>query len=279
VSLLQVVCAQTIKIACYGPNEKVAAAALRAAKLKVEATRQAARAVVVDLNRRNVLRSSVCVEKVAQAVESGYREICHAAAVAVAEIEGEHAPRHSANLTETLRELQPQVLEIYQQHASASGMKQRVDSRRVEIQKALDEMMKGTVADLELGIAGGVNIRKQKSGVSIDNRGGSGQFIFDSPKASQVIGRDQVSSGNIDPRPVMDLLRQVREEVAKLEVVPEARAEIEDALVNAEREIAWLTPDSNRTLRLLRALGTRLEQVGIGVAASLVASYLQGVGP
>jgi hypothetical protein len=260
-------------------NEKVAAAALRAARLKAKETRQAAQAVVADLNRRNLLPSSICVENVARACESGYREICHAAAVVVAEIEGEHAPRHAMRLTETLRELQAEVLGIYQEHASKSGMKPRVDSRRVDLQKTLDEILKGTVADLELGIAGGVNVRKQKSSVSIDNRGGSGQFIFDSPNASQIVGRDQVSSGSIHPPALMELLRQIREDVAKLEVAPEAKAEIDDALISAEREIASPTSDSHRTLRLLRALGTRLEQVGIGVAATLVASYLQGVSP
>jgi hypothetical protein len=260
-------------------DDKVVAAALRAAKLKVEATRQAARAAVADLNRRNMLRSSMCVENVAQACEFGYREICHATAVVVAEIEGEYALRHTTQLTGALRELQAQVLGIYQQHASASGMKQLVDSRQVDLQRALDETLKGVVADLELGIAGGVNVRKQKSGVSIDNRGGSGQFIFDSPNASQVVGRDQASNGSVDSAALIDLLRQIREEVAKVEVVPEARAEIEDALVNAEREIASPTPDANRTLRLVRALGTRLEQFGISVASSLVASYLQSLGP
>jgi hypothetical protein len=256
--------------------DKVVAAALRAAKLKVEAARRAAQAVVADLNRRNVLRSSMCVENAAEACEAGYHEICHAAAIVVAEIEGEHAPRHAANLTGALRELQAQVLEIYQQHASPSGMKPLVDRRQVNLQRALDETLKGVVADLELGIVGGVHVRKQKSGVSIDNRGGSGQFIFDSPNASQVVGRDQGSKVSIDPDSLMDLLRNVREEIAKLEAPPEATAEIKDALVNAEREIASPTPDANRMFRLLRALGTRLEQFGMNVASSLVASYLRG---
>ena len=257
----------------------VAAAALRAAKPKVDATRQAAQAVVADLNRRNFLRSSVCIENVAQACEFGYREICFAAAVIVAEIEVERGPRHATSLTEALRELQTQVLAIYQQYASKSGMKPRVDARRVDLQKALDEILKGAVADLEFGMAGGVTPKRQKSGVSIDDRGGSGQFIFDRPNPSQLVGCDRASSGSIDPAALMDLFRQVREEVAKVEVVPEAGAEIEDAVVNAEREMASPTPDSKRTFRLLRALGTRLEQFGIGVASSLVASYLRGHGP
>jgi hypothetical protein len=48
-------------------DEKIAAAGLRAAKLKVEETQKAARAVVTALNR-----------------EAGDHEICHAAAVVVA---------------------------------------------------------------------------------------------------------------------------------------------------------------------------------------------------
>ena len=100
-------------------------------------------------------------------------------------------------------------------------------------------------------------------------------FIFDSPNPSQIVGRNRASSGSIDPAALMDLFRQVREEVAKVEVVPEAVAEIEDAVVNAEREIASPAPNSNRTFRLLRALGTRLEQFGISVASNLVASYLR----
>ena len=139
----------------------------------------------------------MCVDNVAQECELGYGETCHTAAVTIAEIEGENASQHVPRFIDILRELQVQVLGIYQQHASKSGMKQRVDSRRVDLQETLDELLGGAVADLELGIAGGMNVMKQKSPVSIDNRGGSGQFIFDSPNASQVIGRDQASSGGI----------------------------------------------------------------------------------
>jgi hypothetical protein len=66
--------------------------------------------------------------------------------------------------------------------------------------------------------------------------------------------------------------------MAKVEIAPDAKAEIEDALVNSDREIASPASDFNRTFRLLRALGTRLEQFGIGVAASLVTSYPQSKG-
>lgn len=186
-------------------DEKIAAAARRAAKLEVEATRRAAQAAVAEVS------SSMCVENVAQMCESGYRKISHAAANVVAEIEGEDAPQHTGRLDEILREFQAQVLGIYQQHASRSGIKQRVENRRADVQRVLDEILKETVADLELGIAGGVNVRKRKSGVSIDNRGGSGQFIFDSPNALQVVGRDQASSGSIDRAALRDLLGQVRE--------------------------------------------------------------------
>ena len=193
-------------------DEKIAAAARRAAKLEVEATRRAAaQAAVAEVNRRGLLSSSMCVENVAQMCESGYRKISHAAANVVAEIEGEDAPQHTGRLDEILREFQAQVLGIYQQHASRSGIKQRVENRRADVQRVLDEILKETVADLELGIAGGVNVRKRKSGVSIDNRGGSGQFIFDSPNALQVVGRDQASSGSIDRAALRDLLGQVRE--------------------------------------------------------------------
>ena len=221
----------------------------------------------------------MCIENVAQACKSGYREICSAAAVIVAEIEVERGPGHATSLTDALRELQAQVLAIYQQYASKSGMKPRVEGRRVDLQKALDEILQGAVADLELGRAGGGTPKRQKSGVSIDDRGGSGQLIVDSPNALSIVGCDQASSGSIDPAALMDLFRQVRAEVAKVEVVPEARDEIEDAVVNAEREIASPTPDAKRTFRLLRALGTRLEQFGISIAASLVAPYLRGHGP
>jgi hypothetical protein len=154
-------------------------------------------------------------------------------------------------------------------------MKQRVDAGLLDLRNVTEGVQKGVLADLEVGIAGGVNVKKQKSGVSIDNRGGGGQFILDSPNASQFVGRDQSTSTGIDTTALMQLLRQVREVLAKVEVTPDSRAEIEDALVNAEREITSPMPDPSRAIRLLRALGTRLEQFGIGVAASLVGSYLR----
>jgi hypothetical protein len=260
-------------------NERIAASVRRAAKLKVEATRRDAQTAMYDAARRGILHSSMHVENVERTCVAGYREICQAAAVVIAEIEGADAPQHAARLDEILREAQADLLEIFHQHASPgrSGghMKQFVDTRRPYLREVLDQSLQGTVADLELGIAGGVNVMKQKSGVSIDNRGGSAQVIVDSPNASQTVGRDQMSSGSIDPAAIMELLREVRDEVAKVEVAPDARDEIQDAIVNAEREVASPTPDSSRTLRLLWALSTRLEQFGIGVAASLLAAYLQ----
>jgi hypothetical protein len=263
-------------------NDKIAASARRAANLKVEATRCKAQAAMFDAARRNILRSSINVQNVERACVAGYHEMCEAAAVAITEIEGAEAPQHASRLDEILRALQADVLEIFHQHASPgrSGgyMKQYVDARRPRLREALDQILMGTVADFELGIAGGANVNKQKSGVSIDNRGGSAQVIIDSPNASQTVGRDQTSSVGIDPPAVVKLLQEVRDEVAKVEVAPDARDEIEDAIVNAEREVASQTPDSDRTFRLLRALGMRLEQFGIGVAAGLLAAYLQAKG-
>jgi hypothetical protein len=259
-------------------SEKIAAAAQRAAKFKVEATHRAAQAAMHEAARRGILQSSMHVMNVERVCVDGYREMCNAAALTIAEIEGEDAPQHAARLREILREAQAELLSISRRPVSGGAMKNFIDGRRPHIQAAFDEILEGTVADLELGIAGGVNVRKQKTGVSIDNRGGSGQFLFDSPNASQAVGRDQVAGGSIDLATLIDILRRVREEVGTAEIAPDARNEIEDAIVNAEREIMLPSPDPSRTRRLFRALCARLEQFGISVAGSVVASYLQSKG-
>ena len=259
-------------------NERIVAAARRVAKLQVDATRLAAQAAMAEVNRRNLLNSSICVENVARTCETGYREICRTSAIAVAEIEGELAPHHAVRLGEILREYQAQVLGIYQQRASRSGIKQRVDTRRADLQKVLDEILKGTIDDFEIGIAGGVNVKKQKAVVSIDNRGGTGQFAVYSPHASQAVGYDQMSSGTIDLAALLDLLRQIRDEVAERGVASDTRVKIEDAILNVEREAQLPAPDRNRVFRLLRAVGTRAEQFGISIAANLVTAYLETKG-
>jgi hypothetical protein len=135
-------------------NEKIAASARRVAKLEVEATRREAGAAMSEAARRGVLHSSGNVHNIEQTCISGYRQVSKAAAVLIAEIEGEDAPQHAARLDEILQESQADLLEIFQYHASpgSSGgyMKQFVKSRRPHFQQALDEILQGTVADLEL---------------------------------------------------------------------------------------------------------------------------------
>lgn len=258
-------------------NDQIAASAKRAAKLKVEATRREASAAMSKAAQRGVLRSSFHVQSIELVYVQGYRDACTAAAVQIAEIEGENAPQHAARLGEILQDVQTDLLGAFRKHASPgqSGdhMEKFVSIRRRHLQETLDEILAGTVADLDLGTAGGTNVRKQKSPVSIDNRGGSGQFVLNSPNTSQSVGRDQiVSRASIDAAAIKELLCQIRAEVGSAQVAVEARDEIEDAVVNLEREVASPTPDKNRTHRLLRALGTRLEQFGISIAASLVAA-------
>jgi hypothetical protein len=54
--------------------------------------------------------------------------------------------------------------------------------------------------------------------------------------------------------------------------------EIEDAIVNAEREIQSSSPSSGRVGRLLMALVTKAEQLGIGVVSSLLADQIKRIG-
>jgi hypothetical protein len=264
-----------------GRKDGITASARRAAKLKVEAVRDEAEAAVFRAARRGILSSSAHVERVERLCVVGYCEACKAAAVQIAEIEGADAPQQAANLGEILRGLEADVLGIFQHHASpgqSSGpIKHLVDTCKGRLQEALAEISQGAVADLELGTAGGVNVEKQKSGVSIDARGGAAQVIVDSPNVSQIVGRDQVSGGSNDPAALKSLLCRVRQELLKVKISPDAKVDIEDAIVNTEQEMALPTSDPSRVLRLLRTLGTRLEQFGISVAANLVSAYLQAL--
>jgi hypothetical protein len=81
-------------------NDKIAASARRAANLKVEATRCKAQAAMFDAAQRNILRSSINVQNVERACVAGYHEMCEAAAVAIAEIEGADAPQHASRITD-----------------------------------------------------------------------------------------------------------------------------------------------------------------------------------
>lgn len=259
-------------------DEQIAASIRRVTKLKTEAIGRESVMVVSRAVAAGGSRSSRLVLGVEEVCAAGYRAMSTAAAVQIAEIEGEDTPKHADRLGEVLREAQAGVMSVFNDRAGSAGYPDILAKRREALQQTMGETLQGTVDDLRLGIAGGVNVKKQKAGVSIDNRGGSGQFIVDSAGASQTIGRDQTTTSGIDVAELTSLLGQVRDAVGKADLSTEARDNSEDAIVSVEREISEPVPNVGRVRRLLGAVGTIARDTGVNIAAALIAGKLQQMG-
>jgi hypothetical protein len=229
---------------------------------------------------RGVYLSSMTVGGTHRLCIDGYREMCVAAAAHLAEIEGEDAPRHADSIGRILKDMQPRIIELFgwdEQGARSSGSLLGMAAKlRGELQAEMSAEVENTIRDLRLGVAGGVNVKKRQQ-FYIDNRGGAGQFVVNSPASTQSIGQDQTAVTN-EFSPLLQVLADVRQQVAQAQLSADDKDAIEDAVVAVERELDQPQSDQSRLKRLVLGLGKLLRDVIVPVASQAVAAYAKAKG-
>ena len=210
----------------------------------------------------------------------GYRGMCVAAVSRVAEIAGEDSVRYAESVGRILKEMQPRIIELFGWNSRLSraseSMKSVAAEQRAKLQAEMDAEVDQMMRDLGLGIAGGVSM-KTRPHIHIDNRGGSGQFVVNSPNSLQAGGRDQIAT-TIDFSSLAQVLTDVRQQVAQAEIPSDDRDAIEDAIVAVEREVAQNQPDQGRIKRLVLGVGKLVRDVGVSVAAQAITAYAKANG-
>jgi hypothetical protein len=227
------------------------------------------------LNNQNGLGNSRSILYAREACQKGYRKVCTAAAVRVAEIEGEGAIDLADALDAALHVLTDEALEVFPAYnwKRYRGFGAHVAKAEAELKEAWTRERESAIADLRVGIAGGVNVRKQHS-IHIDNRGGAAQVAVGSKGVTQ----NMTAGIGIDARALKDLLHAVRQEVAKASLPEDQRDEIEDAIVATEREIEQKSPDEGRIKRLTIGVLKKVGEVGLPTAQKVLEHYLKGTG-
>jgi hypothetical protein len=215
---------------------------------------------------------------VAEACKENFSNVCEAAAVRIAEIEGEAASGYADSLTEILGPLADRVVEVYKR---AAGRMFANSKFAQETEQELKEFLTGEIedvrGDLKLGIAGGLNVKKQQS-LSIDIKGGANQLAVNSPGSNQTVGGNMVGSAGLDSKALVDVLELIRREVEASPLTIEHKEEIEDAVVLAEGEAKSDQPNEGRIKRALSTIAKKGGEVGLKIGGELVEHYLRSKG-
>jgi len=229
---------------------------------------------------RGVYQSSMTLLGMHRRCIDGYREMCTAAAAHIAEIEGEDASRHADSIGQILKDMQPRVIELFgltERGSRSSGLSLSMAAKeRTKLQAEMNAEVEHTMRDLRLGIAGGMNVKKRQQ-LYINNRGGAGQFAVNSPGSTQSIGRDQIATTN-EFSSLVQVLTDVRQQVAQAELSSDDRNAIEDAVTAVEREIVQPQPDQSRVKRLVLGVGKLIRDVGVSVAGQAITAYAKAQG-
>lgn len=243
----------------------VAASAMRAALSAAESHVQA----IVGVNN-SAPGNSRTLLYARERASSAFREACDAAANRIAEVEGAAAVDYADDV--------PEIVEQARQTISAAFSKVAARFNRFPpsaIAAAgtpaadMERVVAATIDDLRLGIAGGANVDRSKSRIiSIDNRGGSGQFAVDSPGSQQSVGHDLTAQAS-SAGDLFELVSALRLELAKGDVP--AHSDIDDAAVNLQRELQQEAPNPGRLKRLATAVGDFSVKAGAGAAGGFLA--------
>lgn len=235
---------------------------------------------ILEASRQGALSGSMSMFHIAKICKAGYREACEAASVRIAEALGSTSVQLADDLDNALGDLQDTAIEIYpfktwQRHGgSFEDLGKKILS---ELEAKWLEEKNHVVEDLRIGIAGGVNVKKQHN-VSIDNRGGAAQIAVDSAGTVQSVQGNLTGQFGIDLSEVSSLLSEVRKALENTNLTEEARVELDDAIVVVEREIEQPQLDEGRLKRFLTRIAAKGGALAAPVVQKLVEAYLKSKG-
>jgi len=262
-------------------DELIATSVNRLAERKLETVAGDLGAIVAEDARAGRLISRAHISRIEGACAAGMSAIGNACAVHIAEIEGAKSIDHIATLSNVLTNVTEKLVSLFNEYAmpGVSSQDHHFQSvtagRRSELEAKLVDLRSEMVDNLALGIAGGKNVTKQqKPEVSVDTGGGAAQVMVNSPNAKQSVGRDQTGGVRIDLSRLRQDLVRIRAEVSEASLEPDQRDEIDDAILNIEREAEAEPQDQRRIMRFMKALCERLERFGINAAAGIAAHYV-----
>lgn len=263
--------------AAANDDQKVIDSAKRAAFQKLE---QLVSNVIEQVNiaaAKGQMRNSRSVFIIANIYKAGFRGICEAASVRVAEARGTDAIALADQLDDALSDLEENVLAAYPKSRWPATFQDSVETEFSKIKAAWLKEKSDVIDDLRIGIAGGVNVSKQHS-VSIDARGGAAQIAVDSPGATQTVGGDLTAQSDINIVELKTLLEEFRSAMKEADLPEESRDEIEDAVVSTERELEQSAPNEGRIKRYLLSLSEKAYKFGVPTARKLLEGKLEDLG-
>ena len=205
----------------------------------------------------------------------GWKAACKAAANRLAEIKGADAPSFASDLRAALEGAKPMVLGPMQRITGKHhAFGKQNESLLVELAESVETEIQATLDDLSQNLADGRHVDRSKSRLMlIDNRNGNGQFLIDSPGASQAVGRDMTNAGSTISE-IASLLEQLRSAIPGLSLPSEMATEFEDLVVTAEREAASENVVPSRLKRFIGRLQAFSEQAGASATGTIVAQLV-----
>lgn len=205
----------------------------------------------------------------------GWRTACRAAANRLAELKGADAPSFASDLLAALEGAKPMVLEPMKRVAGRNhAFGTQNEKLLMELADSVDIDIKATLDDLSQNLADGRHVDRSKNRLMlIDNRNGNGQFLIDSPGASQAVGRDMTNFGSAISE-IASLLERLRSTIPSLSLPSERATEFEDLVVTAEREAVSENVDPSRLKRFIGRVEAFSEQAGASATGTIVAQLV-----
>lgn len=226
------------------------------------------------------LNSSNTVLRLAGICIGAFKKAADAAAERIAEIEQSKAIAYSDKLGPALEPFRVRAISAFKELGDGrdGAHLERLHSQQLaRVDSEITSILDGLVADLSIGIAGGVNVDREKSRIiAINNSNGNGQFTIDSNHVTQSVGRDM--NAGVAVQDLVALISEFQKKLADEALTDEAKADLEDAALNAEREISGPAPDPARVARLTGKLKELSEKIGTsalgGIAARIVTAAI-----
>ena len=207
-----------------------------------------------------------------------HRTACDAAAVRLAQIDGDNARSYDDTLCQRLPELHADAMKEFDGAFPDHGRypANRDPALRAKLETDMNDDAGAVVKNLSLGIAGGENVARQK-GISITTSG-STNLAVDSPYARQTMNLTQTNTTScLDPAVATELLSFVREQIGQASLAIEHRDEIVDEVIAAEHELKEPEPNPARLKRLLRKIGDKFIELGFELVAKVIRDKMIGM--
>lgn len=246
-------------------NQAVVLAAKRAADRRLRKIEEEMLASARRHSAANNYNSDGMVRSMQKLCVDGFREICTVISRTVAEVEGDAATIYEPEVRKLFSAFQLEAFKIFDSYLGNTLARHGTGgtaSAMSGVRDELDVVLEGELADFGLGIVDGVSLRNIK-GLQVDVSGSNNAVIIGSSNSSQNVAVG-LSAGDL-----LEILADLRK--ASRSLAPEIRVELDDAILNAERELSSSDPDKSRLGRMLNAVLRVGRDVGVGAAGGILA--------